>query len=138
VDTHRQAILSSVSVVAVVLALAALAVAIIALNKDKTDTTRIHTLQAQLRAAAPTLSSASSGVSTEQAKLTAADSQISSLEDKLSNLSGSVSSLTNCLPEMQAEIGGLEIKGETYSAAYVSNSTHISLGCTKILYGSGG
>jgi uncharacterized protein HemX len=141
VATSRQAILSVVAIaactVALGVALGALALAFVALNKGQTDAKRIHALQVQLRAAAPTLSSASAGVSAEQAKLAAADSQISSLEGKLSRLSGAVSSLTNCIPEMQAEIGGLEIKGETYSAAYISNGTHTSLTCSSVLYGSG-
>ena len=39
-------------------------------------------------------------------------------------------------PSQQSELSGLEIKGETYAASYISNRTNISKTCQPVLYGS--
>jgi hypothetical protein len=129
-QTTRSALIPGI--VGIIVAIAALVVAIIAIHENQTATTRIHILQAQLRAATPALSKASSNVSVEQGKITALESSVA----KLASLTGKVDGIESCLPELQSELSSLEIKGETYSASYINNPSHTLLACNKILYTS--
>jgi hypothetical protein len=128
--SRNTTIFAIVAIIGTVIAIAALAVAIVAINKDQTDSKRISSLQAQLRSAAPTLSSASAGVTAEEAKLKTLEGRVA----KLSLLSTEITTIESCLPEVQSELNGLEIKGETYAASYISNPAHTSLACNKVLY----
>jgi septal ring factor EnvC (AmiA/AmiB activator) len=128
--SRRTTILIAITILGTVLAIVALAVAVTAIGKDQTDSKRIGALQAQLHAAAPTLSSASNGVIAEQTKL-------KTLESRIAKLAPQLAAIESCLPELQSELSDLEIKGETYALSYISNSAHTSLACNKILYASG-
>jgi hypothetical protein len=131
-------ILTAVAVLFAAIALAAVGLAIVALNKDSQDKTSIHTLQAQVRALTAHTGGVTASVTSRVGEL---ESKVKTLEGRavgFSKADGTLNSLTNCIPELQSEIGGLEIAGETYSVSRISNRTNISKTCTATLYGTGG
>ena len=120
-------------------AVASLAVGVIALRKDQTDAARIRTLQTQVRAAAAPASNTSSGLQEAQSKLSATDSELLSINEQLSKLAPKLTGVADCLPEVQKELGGLELK-ETRGTAlergsvYITNPVQVSIPCNKVLY----
>lgn len=66
-----------------------------------------------------------------------AEAQLATVTSKLGHVDSSMASVVACLPELQAELNGLEIKGETYAASYISDPTHTSIACTKLLFPTG-
>jgi peptidoglycan hydrolase CwlO-like protein len=133
VSTDRKALVASLAVVSALVAVVALAVAIVALRKHSSDSARIRTLQSQARAASAPVSNVRSAIDQANAKLTAAEGQISALETKLSKLTSQVSEDAGCLPEVQAEINGLELK-EAGTTFYIANGTHTSVSCSRVLF----
>ena len=137
-NQRSPAVLTAAAVLFAVIAVAAVGLAIVALNKDSQNKTSIHTLQAQVRA----LTAHTGGVTASvTSRVTALEGKTKALEGRASGFSkadATLSSLTNCVPELQSEIGGLEIAGETYSVSRISNRTNISKTCEAVLYGTGG
>lgn len=118
----------------------AVAFGIIGLQKGSQNLTRIHRLEAQVR----TLSAHTGGAqATVVSRLTAAEGKLTALEAmtaastaKQAKAEGTLTKLVSCVPELQSQIGGLEIKGETYAFSYIRDSTNISQECSPILYGT--
>jgi hypothetical protein len=67
--------------------------------------------------------------------LTVLEAKAAASTAKQAKAEGSLAKLVSCVPELQTEVGDLEIAGETYSVAHLKNGTNISKGCTSILYG---
>jgi hypothetical protein len=109
-------------------AVAALAIAILALSKDQTDAMRIRALQAQVRLA---------DENETQNRVSAADQQLSGLQER-------VAAFVNCIPELQAEIGGLSINWHVVpldaseDSFNVVDGQQISKDCESTLYGGSG
>jgi hypothetical protein len=132
-SSRSQTLLSTISILGVVVALAALAVAIIALQKDQTDTTRIHVLQTQVRQV---------DAAETQTHLTEATSQLASLQERFGKVSSAVAGFVNCVPELQTEIGALGINWHispldgSEDSFSIADSRQISRDCEGVLYGS--
>jgi hypothetical protein len=125
---------------AAVALIAAIAFGIVALQKGSQNLDRIHRLEAQVRLLSAHTGGAQATVSSRLAaaegKLTALERKATANGAKQSKAEATMASLVSCVPELQSQIGGLEIKGETYAASYIRDSTNISQQCTSILYGS--
>lgn len=123
------------------LSIAAIAVAIIALQNSSHDLHRIQRLEAQVRvlaaASGGATASVGSRVKSVEGKLTALEAQTTANAGKQSKAEGTLHQLTSCVPELQSELGGLELArgGET---VYIKNATNISRECTNTLYGTPG
>lgn len=125
----------------VIALLLAVAFGIVGLGKGSQNLTRIHRLEAQVR-----LLSAHTGgaqatvvgrVGSLEGKLSALEKATTVGTAKLAKAEGTLGKLMSCVPELQTQIGGLEIKGEDYAASYIRDSTNISHECSPILYGTG-
>ncbi len=128
--------LASVSAVLAALAVGALVVAVIGLSKDSHDKASIHALEAQVRTLTAHTGGATASVTSRVGEL---EGKVKALEAKAvvySRTDATVASLDNCIPELQSEFGGLEIKGETYASSYITNRTNISKSCQALLYGT--
>lgn len=129
-----------IGVLAGVALILAVAFGIIALQKGSQNLTRIHRLEAQVRL----LSAHTGGAqATVTSRLAATESKLKALEAatvgstaKLAKAEGTLGKLVSCVPELQTQIGGLEIKGETYAASYIRDGTNLSHECSPILYGT--
>jgi hypothetical protein len=129
-----------IGVVAVVALILAVTFGIIALQKGGQNLTRIHRLEAQVRTLTAHTGGAqatvTSRLSTAEGKLTALEATMAASAAKQAKAEGALTKLVSCVPELQSQIGGLEIKGETYAASYIRDSTNISQECSPILYGT--
>jgi chromosome segregation ATPase len=119
----------------------AVAFGIIALEKGSQNLSRIHRLEGQvLRLSAHTggaQATVTSRLAAVEGKLTTLEGSAATSTAKLTKAEGTLGKLVSCVPELQTQIGGLEIKGETYSASYIRDSTNVSHECSPILYGTG-
>jgi len=130
-----------VGVLAAVALVAAIAFGIVALQKGSQNLTRIHRLEAQVRLLSAHTGGAQATVTsrlvTTEGKLTALEAASAANTAKLGKAEGTLGKLVSCIPELQTQISGLELKGEDYAAAYIRDSTNISHECSPILYGTG-
>lgn len=121
-----------------VIAVAAVVLGVVALHDHSTDGVTIHHLEAEVRELTNRTGGADATVTSRVSNL---ESKVGALEAKAvvySHADATVSSFVNCVPELQNELGGLEIKGETYAASYITNRTNISKACQALLYGTSG
>jgi hypothetical protein len=131
-----------VGVLAAVALIAAIAFGIVALQKGSQNLSRIYSLEAQVRLLSAHTGGAqatvTSRLATAESKLTALEAKAAASTAKQAKAEGSLAKLVSCVPELQTEVGDLEIAGETYSVAHLKNGTNISKECTSILYGTTG
>lgn len=123
-----------------VLAIPAIAVAIIALQKSSQNLTRIHSLEHQVHVLAAASGGATKSVGS---RVQALEGSVSTIEEqakaaaaKQSKTDASMHQLLTCVPELQSQIGSLELSraGETY---FVRSTSNVSKDCTNLLYGTG-
>jgi septal ring factor EnvC (AmiA/AmiB activator) len=116
-----------------VLCVASIAVAVVALSKHSQDSKHIRQLESRVRAIA-----GNTELATTASKLRATETTLATVTSKLGHVDSSMSSVVACIPELQAELNSLEIKGETYALSYITDPTHTSLSCNKLLYPTSG
>jgi hypothetical protein len=119
--------------------IAAVAFGIVALQKGSQNLTHIHRLEAQVHSLIARTGGAQAPVAGRvtnvEAKLTALEHGTAASAKKQAKSEGILTKLASCVPELQSQIGGLEIAGETYGVSYIKSATNISRECTPVLYG---
>jgi hypothetical protein len=128
-----------VATVAILALILAVGFGIVALRKGSQDLTRIHHLERQVHVLAASSGGAAASVGSRvqaaEGKITALEAKAHTVDAKLSHTESSLSKITTCIPELQTQIGGLELAGLGSNSVYIKDGTNISHDCTDILYG---
>jgi hypothetical protein len=126
--------------------LAALVVGVLALGKSTASPrdvaqvrSQISSLRTQLVRQRATITQQASTIANLQSSSTAGE--VAKLSGAVGRLSGNMGKLLTCVPQLQTELGDLNIQQSTQGGyltdASLQNSAIISNDCTKILYGTG-
>lgn len=121
-------------------AVVAIAIAIVALQKGSQNVDKIHRLEHQVHVLAAASGGATKSVGSRVGTL---EQQVSTLEEKgtaavakQAKTDAAVRGLVTCVPEIQSQIGSLEIV--LGNPPYIKDASNVSKTCSNLLYGTGG